>query len=84
MLKIEKFVLSTLKILGLILGIGGALMIYGSVGAFEHDNITWYQWLVQEILSILCVFLSLVLFVVRENLKEKCLKRIEVQKYVRR
>jgi drug/metabolite transporter (DMT)-like permease len=83
-MKIEKFVLSTLKILGLILGVGGALMIYGSVGAFELDNITWYQWLVQEILSILCVFLSLVLFVVRENLKEKCLKRIEVQKYVRR
>jgi hypothetical protein len=80
MLKSEKIILSILKGLIIILCLGGALAIYGSVGACENDHITMLQCLVQSILSGLVIVFAFVLFGVRETLKEKCLNRIESKK----
>ena len=77
MLKSEKIILLVLKGLIIILGLGGALAIYGSVGACEQDHITILQCLVQSILSGLVIAFAFVLFGIREYLKEKCLNRIE-------
>jgi len=80
MLKSEKIILSILKGLIIILCLGGAFAIYGSVGACEQNHITILQCLVQSVLSGLVIAFAFVLFGVREYLKEKCLNRIESKK----
>lgn len=77
MLKSEKIILFILKVLCVILFVGGGFMILGSAGALERDNITMLQYLIQEITAILCIALSLIIFVIRENLKSKCHKKIK-------
>lgn len=76
-MKTEKFILFILKVLCVILLVGGGFMILGSAGALERDHITMLQCLIQEIIAILCVASSFILFVIRENLKSKCHKRIK-------
>lgn len=77
MLKSEKIILSILKGLIIILCLGGAFAIYGSVGACEQNHITILQCLVQSILSGFVIAFAFVLYGVREYLKEKCLNKTE-------
>ncbi len=84
MLKIEKVILFVLKVLCLVLLFGGGFMILGSVGALERDHIECLQFFVQEVIAILCVALSFVLFVIREDLKDKCYRRIENRKLIKK
>lgn len=83
MLKIEKIILGILKALCIILVIGGGFAFLGSVGACERDHITILQCLIQIVISILSVGLALILFVIREDLKDRCYKRIESLKLIK-
>lgn len=83
-MKTEKFILFMLKVLCVILFVGGGFMILGSAGALERDHITMLQCLIQEIIAILCVASSLILFVIRENLKSKCHERIKSRNLITR
>lgn len=44
-----------------ILGFIGVMMILGSVGAHEQNNIGTLQFIVQELIAIACVFVAYVI-----------------------
>lgn len=75
MLKIEKIILGVLKALCIILVLGSGLIFLGSVGACERDCITILQCFIQIAISIFSAGLAFILLVVREGLKDKCLRR---------
>jgi hypothetical protein len=67
----------------IILALGGGFVFIGSFGACERDHITILQYLIQIIISTLSVGLALILFVIREDLKDRCYRRIESIKLIK-
>lgn len=80
-MKLVNAIRNTLEILFFILLIGGGLLVIGSVGAFEEDNISFVQLIVQEFIAGLSIYLSLVVVAIRENVTKKYMRQtIKTQK----
>jgi hypothetical protein len=68
-MKIKKAISFILKVICLVFVFGGALMILGSAGALECDNITMLQCIVQVLLSVVVIATGLGIYVLREYFK---------------
>lgn len=83
MMKTEKLILFILKVLCIVLCLGGGFAILGSFGAIERDHITMLQGFIQIIIATLSIALSLVLYVIRANLKDNCVRRENAKQKIR-
>jgi Zn-dependent protease with chaperone function len=69
--KRRHMVSSALRGIGYTFIILGGLFVLGSVGAFEKDTITFLQWIVQTILSILIASLALPTYMLKVKFDTK-------------
>lgn len=64
-MKINRIILSVLKIAACILGFGGALLILGFVGGLENGQLTFMQFISYEFMSVGMILLAIIVYNIR-------------------
>lgn len=74
-MKIKNAICYILKATNITLCIISFLMVIGTIGAFEVDNISFMQFCIQELFACLGFLLVYVLYIIRLNIECKHVRR---------
>lgn len=79
-MKVRKSISYILKVLGCALALTGAFCVIGSAGALQQDSITCSQFIIQELMAFVVIFLAIVVYLLREKFNHKYIKNFYISK----
>ena len=81
-MEIKTLIYKVLKIVGYALGTIGVLKLFGAVGYFEWDYLTFGEFVYQEFVAFALIFSSYIIYLIRENFRVRCI-RCKTRHYVK-